>query len=75
MDIASCSILGGRNFFVSQPNSAIKKIQHSDDDKEIRCHQPSSLAAASCCTVNQMLPSTFVVVAVVVAVAWQWQGG
>jgi hypothetical protein len=48
--------------------SAIKK-QHYDKDKEIRCHQPSSPAAASHCPVTHSLPLTFVAVGVVMAVA------
>jgi hypothetical protein len=68
---------------VTQPKSAVNKNQHSDKDKEICCHQPSSFTAASSCPVTQMLPLTFVVVAVVVAVArvvtvavvgWRCQG-
>jgi hypothetical protein len=68
-----------------RPKSTIK-IQHSDKDKEICRIQPSSPAAASCCQVTQILPSTFlaatmaravavavaVLVAVVVVVVWQW---
>ncbi len=40
----------------------------ADKDEEIRRNQPFSPAAASSCQVTQMLPSTFVVVARVVAV-------
>jgi hypothetical protein len=66
-------------FFVAQQKAAVIKNQHSDNDKEIRCHQPSSIAATSRCPVTQTLPSNFlsvmvaramaVLVAVVVAVA------
>jgi hypothetical protein len=42
----------------------------ADKDKEIRCHQPSSPAAASSFQVTQTLHSSFV--AVVVALVWQW---
>jgi hypothetical protein len=70
-----------RIFCVTQTKSAVKK-QHSDKDKEILRHQPSSPDAASSCPVTQTLPSTFlvvvvtrvVVVVVVVVVAWGCQG-
>jgi hypothetical protein len=38
---------------VAQPKPAFKKNQHSDKDKEIRCHQPFSPAAASSYPVTQ----------------------
>jgi hypothetical protein len=63
--------------FVTQPKSAVQKNQHSDKDKEIRRHQPSSPATASRCQVTQMLPSKFLAVvvtrgvAVVAAVVWR----
>jgi hypothetical protein len=63
MDIDYCSIFGLHNFFVTQPKSAVEKNQHSDKDKEICRHQPSSPAAASHCPFTQMLPLTFVAVA------------
>jgi hypothetical protein len=71
------------NFCVAQPKSALERNQHSDEDKEIRHHQPSSPVTASRCPVTQTLPSAFVAVAmarpvvvvvvVVVVVAWQWE--
>jgi hypothetical protein len=61
-------ILGAKDFFMTQPKSAVKKISILLDEV-IHRHQPSSPAAASHCPFTQTLPSTFVVVAVVRAVA------
>ncbi len=61
---------------MTKPKFAIKKNQHSDKDKEIHHHQPSSPTAASHCPVIQTLPLNFVAVAVArgVVVVWQCQG-
>jgi hypothetical protein len=55
------------NTKISQQKSAVKKS--ADKDKYICCHKLSAPPATSSCPVIQTLPSTFVEVAVVVAVA------